>query len=718
MKVSYQGNSIRVQAIGEGIAELCFDREGEAINKLDSRTMRQLGEAVAMLAAEPELRGVLICSSKDVFIVGADITEFGENFKLAPRDLCALNLRSNEALLAIEALPVPVVVAINGFALGGGLELALAGDYRVMSDAAMVGLPEVKLGLFPGLGGTVRLPRVASVEVAIDWIAGGAPAKAAAALAAGVVDELATPETLRETALVKLKTAAAAGDWRLRRKAKSAALPQDAASATALFADARAKLARRSAPHQPAALAAVELMEACVAIGGRAAIEKEAEAFVRIARTQAAASLVQIFLNDQLLKKKYKAYARQAAPVKQAAVLGAGIMGGGIAYTSALRGTPVRMKDIQQSQLELGMGEAHKLLAKQVRSGRLKAERADAIAATITPQLDYAGFEQVDAVVEAVVENLDIKHRVLSEIEGLVGADTVIASNTSSLRIDDLAVPLQRPENFVGMHFFNPVPAMPLVEVIRGSRSSVSAVAKIVGYGVAMGKTPIVVKDGPGFLVNRIFTPYMQAFGQLIADGADFVAIDAAMEKFGWPMGPAYLNDVIGMDTAIHVSQIIAAGHPQHMRTSWPDSLQVMVDHRRYGQKNGVGFYRYEVDPAGKPRKSPAPDSHELLKAVQASGIREFADAEIVERMMLPMINEAVRCLDEAVVETAAELDMALLLGLGLPQYLGGALKFADWLGLERVLEWSQRLGHLGPQWVTPPCVSDMAASGARFYGN
>ena len=716
MSAMYQGSCVRVQSLDNGFVELCFDRQGDVINKLDRQTMTQLAEAVAAIAATKALRGVLITSAKDVFIVGADITEFGESFKLPAAELIANNMRSNDALLAIEALSVPSVVAINGFALGGGLELALSGDYRVMSDAAQIGLPEVKLGLFPGLGGTVRLARIASAAVAIDWVAGGAPSKAPAALAAGVVDATAAPDQLRATALAKLAEAAAGHEWQQRRAVKAAALPLSQDEVKTLFEQARATVARRSAPHQPAALAAVELMEACAPHGGRKAIQMEAEAFAKIAKTQAAASLVQIFLNDQLLKKKFKAYAKAAAPTRHAAVLGAGIMGGGIAYTSALRGTPVRMKDIQQKQLDLGVSEAQKLLAKQVKNGRLKQEKADAIVGTITPQLDYSGFDGVDVVVEAIVENLKVKHAVLAEVEGVVGAETVIASNTSSLRIDDLAASLQRPQNFVGMHFFNPVPSMPLVEVIRGAKTGDAAVAKIVGYGVAMGKTPIVVKDGPGFLVNRIVTPYMQAFGQLVAAGADFQKIDAAMEKFGWPMGPAYLNDVIGMDTGIHVAQIITAGFPGHMPVTWRDPLQAMVDRQRYGQKNGIGFYRYETDPAGKPKRTVADDSYELLKTVQPDGVREFNDAEIVERMMLAMINEAVRCLDEQIVETAPELDMALMLGLGLPQYLGGALKYADWLGLERVLAWSERYAALGPQWVAPQRLRDMAAAGRTFY--
>ncbi len=713
----FQGQSIRVIPLADGFVELCFDRDGNAINKLDKRTVSELHQAVSLIGAGSGVRGALITSTKDVFIVGADITEFGALFKLPEAELVAVNGKSNQALTALECLPVPSVVAINGFALGGGLELVLAADLRVMSTAAQIGLPEVKLGLFPGFGGTVRLPRVASAEVAIDWIARGAPSRADAAKAAGVVDEVCSPESLRAVALALLRKAAAGElDWQARRKAKESPLPLSAAEVAALFGAAREKVARESPKHQPAALAVVEMMEQAASVGRDQALQLEAVAFARIAKTQAASSLVQIFLNDQLLKKKFKAHAKNARSLKRGAVLGAGIMGGGIAYTSALRGTPVLMKDIQQKQLDLGMSEATELLAKQVKSGRLKQEDADKALASITPQLDYAGFDQVDVVVEAVVENIEIKHAVLGEVEGLVRNDTVIASNTSSLRIDDLTVPLKRPENFVGMHFFNPVPAMPLVEVIQGAKTSDAAVSAIVGYAVAMGKTPIVVKDGPGFLVNRILTPYMQAFARLIADGADFVRVDQVMEAFGWPMGPAYLNDVVGMDTGVHVAKIISAGFPQRLLRGDRDPLGVMVEHRRFGQKNGIGFYQYEMDPSGKPKKSVAPDSHALLAVLQASGPREFSDTEIVERMMLPMIVEAAFCLEDGVVGSAPELDMALLLGVGFPAYLGGALKYADWLGLDTVVALSDRHAALGPQYIVPASLRALAASGRRYY--
>jgi 3-hydroxyacyl-CoA dehydrogenase / enoyl-CoA hydratase / 3-hydroxybutyryl-CoA epimerase / enoyl-CoA isomerase len=713
----FQGKSIRVQALSDGLVELTFDRQGESINKLDARTVGELLEAVTLIGKDANVKGVLVSSAKDVFIVGADITEFGEWFAWPEAKLADHIIGLNKSFTGLETLPVPTVVAINGFALGGGLETALAGDFRVMSTQAQIGLPEVKLGLFPAFGGTVRLPRVASVQLALDWITSGASAKAEAAKAAGVVDEVAAPEALREAALNLLNKAIAGQvDWRAKRAVKDAPVKISADDAKQLFAATKEKVAKQSPKHQPAALAAVEAIEQHYTLQRDAAIVVEVKGFAKICQTQAASSLVQIFLNDQILKKKFKEHARNARPLKQAAVLGAGIMGGGIAYTSALRGTPVIMKDIQQAQLDLGLSEAQKLVAKQIKSGKLKQEKADAILASIKPQLDYAGFDQVDAVVEAVVENIKVKHIVLSEVEGLVRSDTVLASNTSSLRIDDLAVPLKRPENFVGMHFFNPVPLMPLVEVIKGSKTSDAATSTIVGYSVAMGKTPIVVKDGPGFLVNRILTPYMLAASRLIADGADFVKIDQVMEEFGWPMGPCYLNDVIGMDTGEHVFKIISAGFPQRMQVTWKDSVGLMVANKRYGQKNGVGFYAYEKDPTGKPKKSVATDSHALLASTQTNGTHDFSAQEIIDRIMLPLIIESAHALEDGQVDTAVELDMALLLGLGYPQYLGGALKYADWLGLDKVVALSDKYAALGPMYKATDKMREMAAKNARYY--
>jgi 3-hydroxyacyl-CoA dehydrogenase/enoyl-CoA hydratase/3-hydroxybutyryl-CoA epimerase/enoyl-CoA isomerase len=708
---------LRVTPIGDGLVELVFDREGDAINKLDERTVSELREATAAIAADHSVRGILVTSAKSVFIVGADITEFGERFKLPEAELAASVARSNEVFNAFEDLPVPSVVAINGYALGGGLEFALTAAFRVMSTAAQVGVPEVKLGLFPGFGGTVRLPRVASAPLAIDWVSHGRPASAASALEGAVVDEACAPEALRDAALALLRKAVRGEvDWRARQQRKRQPLPLDAGARRSVFGDALARINAASPKHQPAAFEAVTMMAEAAALDRAGALEAEARAFAHVAKTQAADAMVQTFLSEQALKKLFKRHAKRARPVKHGAVLGAGIMGGGIAYASALHGIPVLLKDISPNALDVGVAEAKKQLAKLVKTGRRTQAQAHAIVASIKPQLDDSGFDAADVAIEAVVEDIGIKQKVLIELESRVGADAVIASNTSSLRIDDIAAPLSRPENFVGMHFFNPVPLMPLVEVIQGTRTSEEAVSTAVGYAVAMGKTPIVVKDCPGFLVNRVLTAYMRGFLQLVADGADFEKLDQAMEAFGWPMGPAYLLDVIGMDTATHVTDVISAGYPDRMAALAFDALKLMVGHRRFGQKNGVGFYRYETDPTGKPRRREAHDTRDLLAQIQPRGPRDFSDDEIVDRLMLPLVVEAAHALEDGVVATPVELDMALLLGIGFPAYLGGALKYADWLGLSAVVARCDRHAALGKALEPTPRMRQMAAARQTYY--
>jgi 3-hydroxyacyl-CoA dehydrogenase/enoyl-CoA hydratase/3-hydroxybutyryl-CoA epimerase/enoyl-CoA isomerase len=391
-------------------------------------------------------------------------------------------------------------------------------------------------------------------------------------------------------------------------------------------------------------------------------------------------------------------------------------MGGGIAYTSAVRGTPVVMKDIAQNALDLGVSEAKKLLTKQVESGRITSDKADAVLASIRPSLDYSGFDSVDVVVEAVVENMKVKKTVLTEVEKRVGLNTIIASNSSSLSISEMAGVLSRPENFVGMHFFNPVPAMPLVEVIRGPKTSEQAAATIAGYASAMGKTPVVVKECPGFLVNRILTPYMLGFLRALHDGANYLAIDRVMEGFGWPMGPAYLQDVIGMDTLLYVLQVIAEGFVDRMKITFPHAVELMVQHKRLGQKSGAGFYQYERDSKGKPRKAIDPETAQLLASIQPGDPKQFKDGELLERLMLPMIIEAVRCLEESIAESAAEVDMALVLGLGFPRHAGGPLKYADWLGLKHVVARCDAYASLGPLYTPTEGMRAAALAGRTLY--
>jgi 3-hydroxyacyl-CoA dehydrogenase/enoyl-CoA hydratase/3-hydroxybutyryl-CoA epimerase/enoyl-CoA isomerase len=391
-------------------------------------------------------------------------------------------------------------------------------------------------------------------------------------------------------------------------------------------------------------------------------------------------------------------------------------MGGGIAYQSAARGTPIIMKDIAEAALDLGMGEAKKTLAWQVGAGKLSQDKADFIASAITPSLSYEGFGGVDLVIEAVVENVKVKHAVLGELERVTGEHAILTSNTSSIRIADLTEGLARPENFLGMHFFNPVPRMPLVEVIRGPKTSDAAIAATVGYAIAMGKTPVVMGDCPGFVVNRTLAPYFLAFLRLVQDGVHYTSIDKAMESFGWPMGPAYLIDVIGMDISHHLIEIICAGFPERMQAPSPDAIDILLREKRLGQKNGHGFYAYAPDAKGRPRKAIDPETDRLLAGANSGGAREASAADIVERMMLPLIFEVARCVEEGVVNSPGEADMCLILGLGMPRYLGGALKYADYLGPAHCVARAAKWAGLGAIYSPSEKFAAMAAKGEAFY--
>ena len=713
----FNGQSIQVSKLDGGFAELCFNNQTDSVNKFDLRTVTELGEAGKLLAADTSIKGLLVSSGKDVFIVGADITEFGKNFQNSEEEIAKWALEANQVFNAIEDLPYPSVTAINGIALGGGLEMCLATDYRIMSDKAQVGLPEVKLGIYPGFGGTVRLPRLIGADNAIEWIAGGEQQKPEAALRVHAVDGVVPGDKLKAAAL-KFLAAVAKGDfdWQARRAQKKGKLGMNQMEMMMAFSTAKGFIAGKAGKNYPAPVAAVSAIEKAAGKGRDDALKIEAAGFAKLAKTTVADALIGLFLNDQFLKKKAKAAGKIAKPVKQAAVLGAGIMGGGIAYQSASKGTPIIMKDIADKALDIGMGEANKLLSTMVDRKKMTPVKAGEVLSTIRPTLNYGDFGNVDIVVEAVVENPKVKKSVLADVEKIVKPGTIIASNTSSISIDELATAMANPENFLGMHFFNPVHKMPLVEVIYGAKTSKEAIATVVAYATGMGKTAIVVKNCPGFLVNRILFPYFGGWTQLLRDGADFQKMDKVMETFGWPMGPAYLQDVVGIDTSHHVGDVLAEGYPDRMAKTYRTAMDVMYEQKRFGQKNGVGFYKYTTDPKGKPKKEVDEGTYALIKEVQPDGQKDFTDEEIVDRMMLPMIIETVRCLDEGIVETPAEADMGLIMGVGFPPFRGGALKYADTIGMKSIIEKCAKYASLGKLYEPTESMKKMAADGTTYY--
>lgn len=713
----YQSPTLTLRWLTDGIAELQFSAQSAAVNKFDLQTLTSLGEALELLQGQTALQGLLVSSAKDSFIVGADITEFLGLFALPEEELQRWLARANAIFNQLEDLPVPTVCAVNGIALGGGLECVLATDLRIGDSQARVGLPETKLGIMPGFGGTVRLPRLIGADSALELITAGKEIGAEAALKLGILDAVVASDKLHAAALQMLNEAIAGRlNWQARRQVKLQPLALNATEAAMSFSTAKAMVLQIAGKHYPAPLAAVSSVEAAARCTRDAALEIETRHFIPLAKSDVATALVGIFLGDQLLKSKAKQAAKTGKPTAHAAVLGAGIMGGGIAYQSALKGVPVLMKDISEKSLTLGMTEAAKLLDKQREQGKISGLQMAQTLTAITPSLNYAGIERSDIVVEAVVENPKIKQSVLAEVEQLLPTDAVLTSNTSTIPINVLASALQRPENFCGMHFFNPVHRMPLVEIIRGERTSEETIARVVAYAAKMGKSPIVVNDCPGFFVNRVLFPYFAGFSLLLRDGADFQQIDKVMEKqFGWPMGPAYLLDVVGMDTAHHAQAVMAAGFPQRMQKDYRDAVDVMFELQRFGQKNGQGFYRYTQDAKGKPKKEADPATYTLLSEVCAPR-REFSSEEIIARLMIPMVNEVVRCLEEGIIGSAAEADMALIYGLGFPPFRGGACRYLDSLGSAHYVAQADALSALGALYQVPDGLRDKASRNDTYY--
>jgi len=704
----YEGQAVSLQIAEAGIAELVFDAQSASVNSLTSTVFEELQAALKQLKGADGIKGLLISSRKSNFIVGADIPELARRAKLGTAALLPWMDQVHELLCGIENLPYPSVAAINGLALGGGFEVALSADFRVLATDGRVGLPEVNLGLFPGWGGTVRLSRLIGAEQALSWMLGGRPQKAESARQQGAVDAVADPEALVDTALTLLREKIAEGvDLNAVRARKQQPQPFDEALAQTLGA--------RLDPNYPAAPAVLALVQRHMTLPFRDALVAERDAFLELLQSDSAQALIGLFLNDQVLKRKAKQAQMKASAVKQAGVLGAGIMGGGIAFQSASTGTPALMKDIREEALELGVHTASKLLDRQVEKGRLDEAGKSRVLEAIRPTLDYSGFDKVDLVVEAVVENPRIKASVLSEVEQALRPDAILTSNTSTISINRLAESLARPQQFCGMHFFNPVHLMPLVEVIRGRETSEETLATTVAYALAMGKAPIVVNDCPGFLVNRILFPYLNGFNRLLLDGVDFQRIDRVMEGFGWPMGPAYLMDVIGLDTCVHADEVMVEGFPERMGHDGAVIAEQLVEAGDLGQKSGSGFYTYGTDNNGRRTREPSARAQQLIDAAKGPAV-ELSDQDIIDRMMIPMCLEAVRCLEDGIAETPAEVDMGLILGLGFPRFRGGALRYIDSLGPQAFCDLVERHAGSGALYRVTDGLRARAAKGESFF--
>ena len=722
-KKLFQGEALQLQMLASGVAELIFDLQGESVNKFNLQMVSELGQILDLIEADSNIKGLLLTTAKKMFIVGADIGEFSGVFAAGADKIESHLATNNKNFNRLEDLHCPVVIAIRGYALGGGMELALACDCRVASESAVLGQPEVKLGIIPGWGGTVRLPRLTGLDTAVEWIASGREYKAQQAFKAGVVDAVVAEDRLQAAALHLLQECMQDRfDYGARRALKTSPLQHNDIEAMLAFESSKGFIAAKAGRHYPAPVAAIAAMQKAAKSGREQALIIEAKTFSKMAQTDVAIALVSLFMRDQALTKKSKQLIKNTdteIAIDRIAVLGAGIMGGGIAYQAAIKKIPVSLKDVRQEGLDLGLAEAANLLTQRLSKARITAVDMAATLNRIEPTLSYDNFDRVDLVVEAVVENPDIKKAVLVEAEAQLKVGAVLASNTSTISITSLAANLQRPEDFCGMHFFNPVHKMPLVEVIRGAKTSAATLAKTVALATQMGKKVVVVEDCPGFLVNRILFPYFSGFSRLLHDGADYQQIDKVMLRWGWPMGPAHLLDVVGLDTAVHAEKVMAQGYPERMTRDFTSAIETLVGKKRLGQKSGAGFYRYEPDKKGKLKAQPDADILPLLYAVsdgETAASTEFSDEEIFARMMIPMATELARCLEEGIVATAAEADMALVYGIGFPPFRAGIFHWLDHIGLQEFCEMAAPFTHLGALYQPTENMQKMAVNGDVYY--
>ena len=753
MGESKDAEIVRVQ-VKDGVAVLTFDVPGERQNTLSERSGRALQLAFERVESDPAILGAVLISGKPDFIAGADIAMVqacttAEQVEKLSRDL-------QGQLLKMEQSKKPVVAAIHGSCLGGGLEVALACHWRLATDSpkTSLGLPEVMLGLLPGGGGTQRLPRLVGLQAALDMMLTGKNIRAVKAKRMGLVDQLTIPYGLEDAAISTCKRLIA-GELkrvdhrdRLNRQDKmmEAALEDNAAGRAVVFHQARATVMDKTLGLYPAPLAILDVVEAGYDKGLDVGYETESRRFGLLAMTDEAHSLMHLFFGQTSLKKNR--YGKPAKAPTTVGVLGAGLMGSGIADITANKNIRVLLKDVSPESLARGQKAIWQGLDKRVKSRSLLPFERERIASNIVGKLDYAGFQHADIVIEAVFEDLNVKHKVLREVEAHLRDDAVFATNTSALPIALIAAAAKRPENVVGMHYFSPVPKMPLLEVIVTDKTSKEAAALAVEVGILQGKTVIVVKDGPGFYTTRILGPVMEEAAILALEGVDVHAIDLLMRQVGFPVGPITLLDEVGIDVAAHVAKDMASFFEPRFGKRDASALEAMVKQGFLGRKTNKGFYLYGKeqphDALSKAKKMASslplfgdrlsdlvggkgkPLNPGALEILSAHGTRHGSKKvedngkdkkELQDRVLLRMVNEAVQCLQEGILDNPVDGDIGAVFGLGFPPMTGGPFRYLDTVGAGVVASTLDRFAAKYGQRFTPSSLLvDHAKSGRRFH--
>ena len=694
------------------LAVLVFDQPEARVNLLTESVLDELVRVLKKLAQDEGVSGLLVVSGKPgQFIAGADVAAIRDVREAG--DGQAKAAFGQAVFERLASFPRPTAAAIDGPCMGGGLELALACRYRFASDApaTRLALPEVRLGILPAFGGTTRLPRLVGLVPALDLLLTGKSLDARRARRTGLVDDVLPREDFRERAerafLERLRPGARPSRVRAGSPSWMRALVDgNPAGRAIVLSQARRRVLAETGGHYPAPLRILDVLERSVGRPVSEGFALEAEAAGDLIVHPVTRNLIALFLLSERAKKDPPTPA--AAEVRRASVLGAGVMGGGIAALFAASGIPVRMKDVRHEAVAGGLAHARGLFERDRKRGRLTERDVARRMALLSGTLDYDGLRRADLVVEAVVENLDVKRQVLREVAARVSPRAVLATNTSSLRLEDLAEGLPSPERLVGLHFFNPVHRMPLVEVVVAEATSPSARDTTVALARRLGKTPVVVRSSPGFLVNRVLMPYLEEALRLFQAGVPMEELDRALVEFGMPMGPIALVDEVGLDVAMKVAHVLGDAFPS--AEGRPDILGPLVGAGRLGKKSRRGFYRYT-----KEGREPDPAVYSLVTMPSRSAVQSGPEVW-VERLLLAMINEAAKCLEERVVASAQQVDLAMILGTGFPPFRGGLLRYADMLGMAKITDRLEALAQTeGPRFTPCGLLRQMRENKGRF---
>ncbi|MDE0735403.1 MAG: 3-hydroxyacyl-CoA dehydrogenase NAD-binding domain-containing protein [Pirellulaceae bacterium] len=707
--------AIRCTMLESDIAVLTLDVPGKSANTLSSSVLQELSDHLDALQPRDDLAGLIITSGKpDMFIAGADLREFVAFLELPKERTHELSRDGQSLLRRLSLCPFVTVAAIDGICVGGASELVSWCDRRLLTsnDKTQFGFPEVKLGLIPGWGGTVRAPRLVGLSNALELITSGDSIDSDTAVLTGWCDDVVTVDQLLPAAVRLIRDDQRTGKYLADRKKWERPLEPNETELGFLGVTASAWIRQQTKGHYPAPMAALELMAETAMLDVETACEKEASQLAALFGSPINAALLNVFFLQDRVKKDTGIDGTEIVTqlVESVGVIGAGIMGAGISAANVKRDVSVTLSDASRESLAQGAQQVFEEISFNKKTQAADVRRAIEKGPLLNLSHSDHEFSSCNLVIEAVVENLEVKQQVLQAVEKQLEPGAILASNTSTIPITTLGEQLQRPADFCGIHFFNPVRKMQLVEVIRGKQTSDATVATAVAYTKQIGKLPIVVNDGPGFLVNRLLFPYMNESIELLCEGVTVEQIERAAKSFGMPMGPITLYDVVGIDTAVYAGRTIYEAFPDRCVVS--PLLPAMVKAGRLGQKTGHGFFKYQKK---KNRGERDPEFEEFLKPFVRNKVT-LTSEQITARLFMPMLLEAIRVLEEGIVRSARDVDLGLIFGIGFPPFKGGLMFWADTIPSKELLETLKPFESLGKRYQPTELLKDMIAGDQAFY--